>query len=1422
MSIGITVAGSVVIGSGVGIPFDNISATSGPGPSQTQSFTTGVAQSFPTIVVSYGFAPITYSLDPFSAPVPAGLSFNTSTGFITGTATVATDALLFVNASDLYNRTTGNVILLSISEAFSTTLVIASRTVTAGVNETGFVPVTAQGGTAPVTFGISPSITGLGLTFNTSNGAISGNATSTITATPYLITATDATSQPSSKTFTMTVAAPAFAATLSIASRTLTTGTADSFTPVTVTAGSTGYGTKTWALTSSPALPSGLSLNPANGLISGTPTITRSSTSYTIRITDGLGQTASQTFSMAVNAPALTTTLVISSRTLTIGSYDSFTPVTLGSTGYGTKTWTSATLPTGLSIDSSTGTVSGTPTTETAATSYSITVTDELGTTSSKSTSLTVVYTPTYTVIDPSAYSSTYGTSLSHSAYIDPSNVLFAWGLGTQGQLGTTSTISRSTPVQVATSWSSISVNTSFTIAIRSNGSLWSWGNNNVGQLGLGDTVNRSSPTQIGSLTNWTTIFNNPISAASAINSSGQLFTWGLNSGGQLGDGTNVSKSSPVQVSGSWIAASLGQFTVGLSSDYRIYTWGAAASGRLGDGATANRSSPVIIDSTNRYINISSNNGNGVVLRDDFTLWVWGIGTTGTPGQGDVINRSFPTQVGTDSWILAAATGNGVIGIKNNNSLWTWGTNTNGELGDNTTIAKSSPIQIGSNGWTNIVKGGGSGGAIAVSNTNQLYVWGSTNTSGQIGDGTTVAKSSPTQINLGSLLPTNTRQILAKSTYNTWFIKTENTDYSLWTIGILNSNGLGTRNGGHTGNRSSPVQVGSGLLDQWYALTANTDHMLAIKADGTLWTWGRNNQGQLGLNDTINRSSPVQVGTNSNWTFVASSATASSAAINSLGQLFLWGGNSSGALGLGDTNNRSSPTILSGATSWVTVAMNGNWPVTYAISNLGRLFSWGAHAAGSANGVLLGDGTTVNRSSPVQVGASSWSQVTASTLNAAAITSTGLLFVWGTNTYGEIGNRTTVDRSLPTQVFGGGSWTLVSGIGGGTGVSGTGGSGFFGIKTNGTLWAWGMNSGAGSLSIFAQGYLGLDDTIDRSSPTQIGSGSWTQIIANAGSVAAITNTNQIYTWGKNNNGQLGDNTTVDKSSPVLIHAGTTPTIDYLLVAGGGGGGGNRGGGGGGGGYVTGYNVVVRYGGTIDVTVGAGGSLGGENANGGNGGNSTISASFISTVTAYGGGGGANNYSAGVGNSINGNNGGSGGGGGMTNAGSGFGIGGKGVYPGSTYVNAARQGFDGGVGSINDTNGGGGGGAFTQGVAATTTTAGNGGRGREWHDGVTYSGGGGGGTSIGSTGGAGGAGGGGAGAPSGGAPATAGTDGLGGGGGGGGANNTSGARGGDGVVIIRYPSVYPVAAATTGTPTVTTLNGYRYYKFTSTSGGSITF
>ena len=274
------------------------------------------------------------------------------------------------------------------------------------------------------------------------------------------------------------------------------------------------------------------------------------------------------------------------------------------------------------------------------------------------------------------------------------------------------------------------------------------------------------------------------------------------------------------------------------------------------------------------------------------------------------------------------------------------------------------------------------------------------------------------------------------------------------------------------------------------------------------------------------------------------------------------------------------------------------------------------------------------------------------------------------------------------------------------------------------------------------------------------------------------------------------------------------TIEYFAVAAGGGGAGSIGGGGAAGGYVTASGVSISTGVTYTVVIGTGGTGATGTVQGGNGGNSTISGSGFTTVTAVGGGGGG--YYNGS-SSTNGSNGGSGGGAAGTGSGQGK-VGGKGIYPGSTYISATRQGYDGGNSWAQDSagSGGGGGGAGAAGANGAANTGGAGGIGIQSSISGTntyYAGGGGAGGS--STPGTGGNGGGGAGVATGtGNSGTVNT-----GGGGGGAGGTGG-NGGSGVVFVRYPDSYSQASSTTGSPTITVTGGYVIYKFTGS--GSITF
>jgi alpha-tubulin suppressor-like RCC1 family protein len=189
------------------------------------------------------------------------------------------------------------------------------------------------------------------------------------------------------------------------------------------------------------------------------------------------------------------------------------------------------------------------------------------------------------------------------------------------------------------------------------------------------------------------------------------------------------------------------------------------------------------------------------------------------------------------------------------------------------------------------------------------------------------------------------------------FTVARKTDGTLWSWGQNGSGQLGINIGNY--DRSSPVQVGA--LTNWSKISAGTAHCLAVKTDGTLWAWGKNSNGELGINNTYYRSSPVQVGSLTDWLQVSGGNT-HSLAVKTNGTLWAWGNGSQGMLGLNNTIDRSSPVQVGVLTNWVNVsAGNSN---SAAIKADGTLWTWGENGDGQ-----LGQNNLTYRSSPVQVGA---------------------------------------------------------------------------------------------------------------------------------------------------------------------------------------------------------------------------------------------------------------------------------------------------------------------------------------------------------------------------------------------------------------------------------------------------------------------
>ena len=348
----------------------------------------------------------------------------------------------------------------------------------------------------------------------------------------------------------------------------------------------------------------------------------------------------------------------------------------------------------------------------------------------------------------------------------------------------------------------------------------------------------------------------------------------------------------------------------------QLWTWGDNAIGRLGDGTTTNRSSPgTTAGGGTNWKQVACGVQHAAAVKTDGTLWAWGNNGSGQLGDGTTTNRSSPgtTAGGGTNWRQAACGNSHTAAIKTDGTLWTWGNNGNGQLGVGTTTSRSSPGTTAGGGtnWKQVSCGDGHTAAIKTDGT--LWTWGN-NGSGRLGDGTTINRSSPVTTVGGG---TNWKQV-AGGAIHTTAVKTDGT---LWAWGNNGSGQLGT---GNTVSRSSPGTTAGGGTN-WKQVACGVQHAAAVKTDGTLWAWGNNGSGQLGDGTTTNRSSPgTTAGGGTNWKQVASGG-AHTAAIKTDGTLWTWGNNFNGQLGVGTTTSRTSPgTTAGGGTNWRQAACGNN------------------------------------------------------------------------------------------------------------------------------------------------------------------------------------------------------------------------------------------------------------------------------------------------------------------------------------------------------------------------------------------------------------------------------------------------------------------------------------------------------------------
>ena len=303
--------------------------------------------------------------------------------------------------------------------------------------------------------------------------------------------------------------------------------------------------------------------------------------------------------------------------------------------------------------------------------------------------------------------------------------------------------------------WQSISAGEYHSLAIKNDGTLWAWGRNVLYQLGDGTEVNRNIPTQIGTANNWIKVHAG-YSSSYGIKADGTLWVWGSNAAEKLGTGNaNYVIATPTQLGSdtNWLSVSDGwNHTIALKTDGTLWAWGKNEYGQLGDNTTVNKPTPTQIGTATNWQTIATGINHSLAIKSDGTLWFWGsrFNIYGTSTQNNI-----PIQIGTDTnWLKLAGGQHHCAAIKTDGTLWTWGENSTGQLGDGTTVYRTTPIQVGTaTDWLDV--SAGTRYTIATKNNLSFWSWGY-NYGGQLGLGTSGNTSDvyiPTQV--GTSLDSN-------------------------------------------------------------------------------------------------------------------------------------------------------------------------------------------------------------------------------------------------------------------------------------------------------------------------------------------------------------------------------------------------------------------------------------------------------------------------------------------------------------------------------------------------------------------------------------------------------------------------------------------------------------------------------------------
>jgi alpha-tubulin suppressor-like RCC1 family protein len=548
---------------------------------------------------------------------------------------------------------------------------------------------------------------------------------------------------------------------------------------------------------------------------------------------------------------------------------------------------------------------------------------------------------------------------------------------------------------------------------------------------------------------------------ALALKYDGTVWAWGNNSCGQLGDGTRIKSTVPVQVKGLDGVKDISagdQHSIALKYDGTVWTWGYNTDGQLGDGTTESKSTPVQVEGLFDIVSIKGSNiRHSLALRNDGTVWAWGYGAYGQLGNGSNNSSLVPIQVKNLSGVTSIYAGNSSsYAIDKNGSVWRWGSANASKIPQKTEISGVVDLALGSSHELALKEDG--------------TVWGcGYNDCGQLGF---PMKKTVLFEEIQGL--SGVKKIAASSISSFALLK----NGSIISFG---HNGYSELGNGYKSIDNIPRKVD--VLNGIEAVSVGSGFKVALKKDGTVWTWGINNSGQLGDGTNNYRNIPMQL-TGISGVKAIYALEYKTYALKDDGTLWGWGGNIDNWLTWEQFYDKDGNIIpikkAKGLSNIIDISVNHSLGYELALKKDGTVWVWGywggrrittpeqipelenIKAISAANDGILAlkdDGTVLEKviySQYLRIlqqvkGLSNIKDIVSGYNYKIALREDKTVWCWGSNDYGQLGIGTKEKSDTPIMVKGLSDIKAIF-AGGYTSMA---------LKEDGTLWAWGNNiSGA--------------------------------------------------------------------------------------------------------------------------------------------------------------------------------------------------------------------------------------------------------------------------------------------------------------------------------------------------------------------------